>query len=221
VSLAALDKSQFNSTVATFAVEVPAKQCNELKKLLTTVLLRQRLQKGIVDSPTAVDAANRPLKRVLLDPTFKSPAELPDAARNYVEAHGLAVVPHTLDVTYENMSAEQVLRAVLPAGVEVPSSFESVGHLAHFNLRTSQVPYRFLIGQVFLDKSNAQITTIVNKSGSIETEFRTFPMEVIAGKPTTTVSVAESGARFVFDYATVYWNSRLQHEHQRLISAFL
>ena len=37
-----------------------------------------------------------------------------------------------------------------------------------------------LSGRVILDK-NSNIRTVVNKMGSIETEFRTFPMEVIAG----------------------------------------
>ena len=37
---------------------------------------------------------------------------------------------------------------LLPPGVEVPSSFETVGHLAHLNLREELLPYKHLIGQV-------------------------------------------------------------------------
>ena len=37
---------------------------------------------------------------------------------------------------------------------------------------------KHLIAQVLLDK-NPSIKTVVNKIGNIETEFRTFPMEVI------------------------------------------
>jgi tRNA (guanine37-N1)-methyltransferase len=53
---------------------------------------------------------------------------------------------------------------LLPAGVEVPSSFESVGHIAHFNLRPEVMPFKHIIAQVVLDK-NPTIRTVVNKVG--------------------------------------------------------
>ena len=46
--------------------------------------------------------------------------------------------------------------------------------------------------------------------GSIETEFRTFPMEVLAGEAVFDVTLKESNARFTFNFRDVYWNSRLQ-----------
>ena len=51
---------------------------------------------------------------------------------------------------------------LLPEGCEVPTSFESVGHIAHVNLREELLPYKHVIGQVLLDK-NSSIRTIVNK----------------------------------------------------------
>ena len=36
---------------------------------------------------------------------------------------------HELTVGYDNMNADEVLRVLLPAGVEVPSSFEQIGLL--------------------------------------------------------------------------------------------
>lgn len=56
------------------------------------------------------------------------------------------------------------LQKVLPDGVDVPTSFESVGHIAHLNLRDEQLPYKTLIGQVIIDK-NPSIRTVVNKVG--------------------------------------------------------
>jgi tRNA (guanine37-N1)-methyltransferase len=63
----------------------------------------------------------------------------------------------------------------------------------------------------------ATLKTVVNKVGVIETEFRTFPMEVIAGEENFDVSVRECGAVYQFSFKDVYWNSRLATEHGRLI----
>ncbi len=54
---------------------------------------------------------------------------------------------------------------LLPEGCEVPTSFESVGHIAHLNLRDELLPYKHVIGQVLLDK-NSSIRTVVNKVSS-------------------------------------------------------
>ena len=54
------------------------------------------------------------------------------------------------------------MQRLLPAGLEVPCSFETVGHIAHLNLRDELLPFKHLVGQVLLDK-NPSIRTIVNK----------------------------------------------------------
>lgn len=42
----------------------------------------------------------------------------------------------------------RAMQRLLPAGVDVPSAFESVGHIAHLNLREELLPYKHIIGQV-------------------------------------------------------------------------
>lgn len=44
----------------------------------------------------------------------------------------------------------------------MPSAYEMVGHIAHLNLRDEQLPWKYIIGQVLLDK-NPPIKTVVNK----------------------------------------------------------
>jgi tRNA (guanine37-N1)-methyltransferase len=46
-----------------------------------------------------------------------------------------------------------------------------VGHLAHMNLHDSHAEYKYLIGQVVLDK-NARLRTVVTKCGTIHAQFR-------------------------------------------------
>ncbi len=53
-------------------------------------------------------------------------------------------------------------QALLPPGSDVPSAFETVGHIAHLNLRDELLPYHKVIGQVLLDK-NPHIRTVVTK----------------------------------------------------------
>lgn len=61
------------------------------------------------------------------------------------------------------------------------------------------------------------IRTVVNKVGAVDNEFRVLPMELLAGDPDTMVEVLESLCTFRFDFKDVFWNSRLQAEHQRII----
>jgi tRNA (guanine37-N1)-methyltransferase len=61
---------------------------------------------------------------------------------------------------------------------------------------------------------------VLNKVGTIENEFRVPTFEVLAGDPSTVTEVKQHTARFQLDYAQVYWNSRLEYEHMRLVEQF-
>ena len=129
--------------------------------------------------------------------------------------------PYTLTLNYGYWKAEEILAAILPEELlgEIPTGFTVVGHVAHLNVREEYLPYRFLIGQIVLDK-NPLIKTVVNKLEAIDTVYRTFGMEVLAGEKNFQVEQSESGCRFRFDFSKVYWNSRLHTEHDRLIQQF-
>jgi tRNA (guanine37-N1)-methyltransferase len=74
---------------------------------------------------------------------------------------------------------------------------------------------------VVVDK-NPNITTVINKIDDVgeHSEFRTFKYEVLYGKDDLNVEHSEGGCIFRFDWSKVYWNSRLQTEHRRLIDLF-
>lgn len=127
---------------------------------------------------------------------------------------------------------------------------------AHLNLNDEYLPYKHLIGQVILDvcahvhvpflsgltnvvQKNKGVKTVVNKLNSIDTKFRFFKMELLAGEPNYVVehvscsvvssvfasltlnsSQHESNCVFSFDFTKVYWNSRLHTEHDRLVQLF-
>jgi tRNA (guanine37-N1)-methyltransferase len=61
---------------------------------------------------------------------------------------------------------------------------------------------------------------VVNKLDNIDTVYRNFLMEVIAGKEDFIVTQPHLGCSFTFDFSKVYWNTRLETEHRRLVDMF-
>jgi tRNA (guanine37-N1)-methyltransferase len=153
-----------------------ASRCSELVSLLRpcdAMFKRKNMKSILVDE----DTSGGGWRRVLLDTKVCSDdlEGLPEPHRGKilaaVSSWGGSVVQDTVRVGYDALSADVVLRRLLPPTVEVPTGFEPVGHVAHFNLRDEQLPYKHLIGQVYLDK-NPALRTIVNKARCYVTTAR-------------------------------------------------
>jgi tRNA (guanine37-N1)-methyltransferase len=69
---------------------------------------------------------------------------------------------------------------------------------------------------------NPTVKTVINKIDNVgeESEYRTFAYEVLAGEDDMNVEIREEECVFRFDYSKVYWNSRLNTEHKRLVAMF-
>jgi tRNA (guanine37-N1)-methyltransferase len=226
-----IDKSIFIRYIKLFALNIPAILCTHYTTNFKNILFqRPRLKRihnvendnsrrllllseeFISSNSEIINNNEGNNNNVNLDQSF-----LPENLRIFNEKNQVSLELYTLKLDYDHFSVEEVLKTLLPNDIkEIPSSFEQAGHIAHLNLRDEMVPYKYIIGQAILDK-NPAIKTIVNKTGSIETVFRTFPMELLAGDNNYNVTLKESNARFSFNFGEVYWNSRLQMEHERLI----
>ena len=213
-----LDTEAFRTVTPVVAVMI--KNPRMLSKLSKECPPNDLLQ--VTKFPTVFDENGK--RFLVLSTRFK---EISDTANGLdpktyelLEEAGYEFFKTEIVTTYKYWTSEEVLRAVLPDDLsDVPNSFSMVGHIAHLNLRDQFLPYKHLIGQVIIDK-NPSIKTVVRKLDSINTTFRTFDMEVIAGEELFEVEQAESGCRFQFDFRKVYWNSRLHTEHERLVKLF-
>lgn len=140
-----------------------------------------------------------------------------------VKQEVVAVIPYDLVLDYKYWTYHDIISALLPEDEqgEIPSGFSLVGHVAHLNLRDEYVKYKYLIAEILLDK-NPNVRTVINKIDDVgeESEYRTFRYEVLAGPDDLNVTVSEENCIFKFDYSKVYWNSRLNTEHRRLVSIF-
>lgn len=164
-------------------------------------------------------------KCLLLKPSIsvQSPESWGPIIQDAVKEKELGIIPYELNIGYDYWSYHDVLSSLLPEEMkdDVPSGFNTAGHVAHLNLRDHHLPYKMLIAQVLEDK-NPHIRTVINKTKNVgtESEFRTFPYEVLAGPDDMNVELREGDCVFKFDYSKVYWNSKLEGEHRRLIELF-
>ncbi|KAG6382564.1 hypothetical protein SASPL_157764 [Salvia splendens] len=192
-----LDEKIFDVELNLLALSSAAGHCKLASRILNGHLLDRPRIKPVTEDPTS--DKNR---YMLLSEKIKSPelSEIPagkvDELKELLE---IQVVPYSMTLGY---------------------SYWGAGHIAHLNIPDELLPYKDVIAKVIYDKNYPRIKTIVNKVGSITNEFRVPKFEVLAGDSDMVTEVKQYGATFKLDYSLVYWNSRLEHEHLRLISKF-
>ena len=88
-------------------------------------------------------------KLVLLMPNeVTKGGSLSEEDRAWIKSNGGEETTHVVTLDYSHFSIYAVLRAILPAEQkEVPTGFEAVGHVAHFNLREEHLPFKNIIGR--------------------------------------------------------------------------
>lgn len=173
-----LDKTKFAKEVTIPSVEVPNEYVGIAMKIFKKYLLKLTKLKAVED----LDGEKR---RVLLDPLlFESFEKLNEDEKSKltelnVREENFSSTKITLN--YDNFKMEDILKAILPEGKEGCTSFSRIGHILHLNLKDHLLPYKSLIGQVLMDKL-VGVSTVVNKSHVIDSTYRNFQMEVIAGE---------------------------------------
>lgn len=204
------------------AIIVPSRRVSEFRKELSSFILNRPKMKVVYALSETDSAPNgdepKNYRKILLEDRVDI-YETNEVAK-LLSVDECSKGDHELVQSYTDWSTYETLKRILPVKPgDIPSSFEQIGHLAHINLRDELLPFKYIIGKVLLDKNSPRIKTVVNKIGTIDTLFRTFGMEVIAGNQDegwSHVTVKEEGCRFQMDFRLVYWNSRLGGEHRRL-----
>ncbi|KZT62609.1 hypothetical protein CALCODRAFT_138955 [Calocera cornea HHB12733] len=215
VPLGVLDREKFQKTITVLAAALPVQKIGEVRSnnvARSAVLRETRVQ------PVVKAYGEKADKRLLLLASEKE-EELDQEALAFIKDRALEIVPYQIKLDYDFWDAEDIMRALLPQDIIVPGAFTSVGHVIHLNLRERQLPYKYLIGEVLLDKLKS-MRTVVNKTDIIHAQYRYFEMELLAGVPDFLVEVNEHGNIYNFNYREVYYNTRLEREHWRLVEKF-
>nr|SVE75221.1 EOG090X08TI [Daphnia dolichocephala] len=210
-----LDRAKFAKEVAVPCVEIQSKNVGKSMSIFKKYLLKMEKLKPVME----VDGTEE-RRKLLLDPllleTWNSLSEAEQQKLSELKINEASFSNTCLQLDYRNFRMEDVFKAVLPEGKEGCTSYSRIGHIIHLNLRDHLLPYKNLIGQVLVDKLIG-VKTVVNKSSVIDSTYRNFEMEVLAGEADFVTEVKENMCIFKFDFSKVYWNSRLCTEHERII----
>lgn len=171
-----LKKETFIKPIHLVALRIKPQYCSQYLSKFQAYSFQRPKFKRIYDVPNDSTTKYFLLSESIHDLNL---SDLPEELKQFhLESQGTQE-SYTLTLNYEHYTADEVLTTLFDGVLEeIPSSFEQAGHLAHMNLREEALPYKHIIGQVILDK-NPTLKTVVNKIGNIETEYRTFPLEVI------------------------------------------
>ena len=98
---------------------------------------------------------------------------------------------------------------------ELISAFDQIGHIIIIRIPDSLISKKKLIGETLLDQVKSA-KSIFYQSSSVDGEFRTRNLEILAGEDKTETEYKESGCRFFVDVRNVFFSPRLSSERTRI-----
>ena len=98
---------------------------------------------------------------------------------------------------------------------ELISAFDQIGNIIIVKIPDSLLPKKKLIGETLLEQVKSA-KSVFYQSSSVEGEFRTRDLEIIAGDDKTETEYKESGCRFIVDVRKAFFSPRLSSERMRI-----
>ena len=140
-----LDKTAFKKTVQVPVLHIPSAKISELGKCLN-----KKMFKVVGIKPIAEIASDKSTKLLLLDP-IKCPTvdSFTDEENTLMQNLGVDLDDwqwHDIELSYENWTHSEILRAILPKETDGITGFSSVGHILHLNLKDDVVDFKEIIG---------------------------------------------------------------------------
>ena len=138
-----LDKSLFNIKVKLPAIKCCEKSCGEFQKTFKNILLNRPRFRSII--PSNLLKPNERL--ILLNPAVNKFELLSDEQQKVFCKEKGVLCDHEIVLEYKDFSANEIFGKIFSnVDIEAVSSFETVGHIAHVNLKEKLLDYKKVIG---------------------------------------------------------------------------
>jgi tRNA (guanine37-N1)-methyltransferase len=115
------------------------------------------------------------------------------------------------------MNLKQTLRARFPDlnPARLPGGFDQVGDIAVVGIAPEMEPLEAEIGTIIL-ALHSTVRVVAKRNGQYGGDYRTLPLQVIAGVDRLTTVHRENGIVLQLDLAQVYFSVRSAHERARI-----
>lgn len=115
------------------------------------------------------------------------------------------------------MNLKQTLRTQFPDlnPARLPGGFDRVGDIAVVGIVPEMVAWEGEIGKIIL-ALHTTVRVVAKRNGRYSGDYRTLPLQVIAGEDRLTTVHRENGIRLHLDLARVYFSVRSAHERARI-----
>ncbi len=74
---------------------------------------------------------------------------LTDDDHDWIAANEGVEFMRKVPLGYDDFTRKDILKAVLPTDLDIASSFEMAGHIAHYNLKKRHLYFKDIIGKVW------------------------------------------------------------------------
>ncbi len=98
---------------------------------------------------------------------------------------------------------------------ELISAFDQIGDIIIVRVPDSLLSKKKLIGETLLEQVKSA-KSVFYQSSSVEGEFRTRNLEILAGDDKTETEYKEFGCKFIVDVKKVFFSPRLSSERMRI-----
>jgi tRNA (guanine37-N1)-methyltransferase len=200
-----IDYSKIIPKIKVKGISVPLAQTSDILAQLKGKILDVKGVKSVIKTDSLFNI-------LLIDPN-QNINEIIDT----IGATEKQIGEYEVQTTVDHLNYQDILKVIFPKDIILPSSFETIGHVALLNLRPLHLPYKFLIGKAIID-THKQIKSVVNKFDKLSNQFRTPALELVAGELNYETVVIEEKAKLFLNVEQVYFCSRLHFERSRVLS---
>ena len=142
-----LDKALFDVETKIPAIKCLPHLCGIVQKEFKNILFNRPHFKKILPC----EESSHHERLILIHTSVTSEEMLDDKQKEFIKENDCIFVIHTAKLTYEDFSFDEILKKVFPEDTkDIITSFETVGHIAHVNLKPSMAEKKHLIGIILI-----------------------------------------------------------------------